>query len=57
MDAVSAGRRVVTEAISQVNRHIEDFIGYDWQYKPMHIMDGIDMVWGAIRDLFPKLNR
>ena len=39
------------------DRRVKDPLGYDRQHEPMHIMDGIDMVWGAIRDLSPKLDR
>lgn len=51
-----AGRSV--EAIGKMHyRRVEDPLGYDRQHEPMHIMDGIGMVWGAIRDPFPKLDR
>lgn len=49
-----AGRR--TEAIGKLHyRRAEDPLGFDRQHEPMHIMDGIGMVWGAIRDPFPVL--
>ena len=51
-----AGRSV--EAIGKMHyRRVEDPLGYDRQHEPMHIMDGIGMVWGAIRNPFPKLDR
>lgn len=51
-----AGRPV--EAIGKMHyRREEDPLGYDRQHEPMYIMDGIGMVWGAIRDPFPKLDR
>ena len=46
------------EAIGKMHyRRAEDDLGYDRQHEPMHIMDGIGMVWGAIRDPLPKLDR
>ena len=46
-----AGRSV--EAIGKMHyRRVEDPLGYDRQHEPMHIMDGIGMVWGAIRNPF-----
>jgi len=51
-----AGRSV--EAIGKMHyRREEDPLGYNRQHEPMHIMDGVGMVWGAIRDPFPKLDR
>ena len=38
-------------------RRVKDPLGYDRQHEPMHIMDGIGMVWGAIRNPLPKLDR
>ncbi len=50
-----AGRPV--EAIGKMHyRRAEDPIGFDQQHEPMHIADGIGMVWGAIRDPFPRLD-
>ena len=37
-------------------RRAEDPLGFDRQHEPMHIADGVGMVWGAIRDPFPSLN-
>ena len=50
-----AGRSV--EAIGKMHFRVEDPLGYDRQHEPMHIMEGIGMVWGAIRNPFPKLDR
>ncbi|MEL0020743.1 MAG: sulfatase-like hydrolase/transferase, partial [Rickettsiales bacterium] len=50
-----AGRPV--EAIGKMHyRREEDPLGYDKQHEPMHIVDGIGMVWGALRDPFPVLD-
>ena len=50
-----AGRPV--EAIGKMHyRRAEDPLGFDRQHEPMHIVDGIGMVWGAIRDPFPPLD-
>ena len=52
----NAGRPV--EAIGKMHyRKSEDPLGYNKQHEPMHIMDGIGMVWGAVRDPFPKLDK
>lgn len=37
-------------------RRGEDPLGFDRQHEPMHIVDGIGMVWGALRDPFPILD-
>ncbi|MGB0552080.1 MAG: sulfatase-like hydrolase/transferase [Alphaproteobacteria bacterium] len=51
-----AGRSV--EAIGKMDYRCEEGpLGYDRQYESMHIMDGVGMVWGAIRDPFLKLDR
>lgn len=45
------------EAIGKMHfRRAEDPLGFDRQHEPMHIVDGIGMVWGALRDPFPKLD-
>ena len=45
------------EAIGKMHfRRAEDPLGFDRQHEPMHIADGVGMVWGAIRDPFPSLN-
>lgn len=50
-----AGRTV--EAIGKMHyRRAEDPLGFNQQYEPMHIADGIGMVWGALRDPFPILD-
>jgi choline-sulfatase len=50
-----AGRSV--EAIGKMHyRRAEDPLGFDQQHEPMHIADGIGMVWGALRDPFPVLD-
>lgn len=49
-----AGIRV--DSIGKLHyRKQEDPLGFDHQYEPMHIMDGIGMVWGSIRHPFPDL--
>ena len=58
MGAVFTGCRRSVEAIGKMHyRREEDPLGYNRQHEPMHIMDGVGMVWGAIRDPFPKLDR
>jgi len=45
------------EAIGKMHfRRSEDPLGFDRQHEPMHIVDGIGMVWGALRDPFPTLD-
>lgn len=45
------------EAIGKMHfRREEDPLGFDRQHEPMHIVDGIGMVWGALRDPFPTLD-
>ena len=45
------------EAIGKMHfRREEDPLGFDRQHEPMHIVDGVGMVWGALRDPFPKLD-
>lgn len=45
------------EAIGKMHfRRAEDPLGFDRQHEPMHIVDGIGMVWGALRDPFPTLD-
>ncbi len=45
------------EAIGKMHfRRVEDPLGFDRQHEPMHIADGVGMVWGALRDPFPTLN-
>lgn len=51
----SAGRRV--ESIGKLHyRRADDPLGFDRQHEPMHIVDGVGMVWGSIRDPFPDLD-
>ena len=53
-DLQDAGIRV--DSVGKLHyRKQEDPLGFDHQYEPMHIMDGIGMVWGSIRDPFPDL--
>jgi choline-sulfatase len=45
------------EAIGKLHyRRSEDPLGFDKQHEPMHIVDGIGMVWAALRDPFPQLD-
>lgn len=45
------------EAIGKMHfRRAEDPLGFDRQHEPMHIVDGVGMVWGALRDPFPTLD-
>ena len=45
------------EAIGKMHfRRAEDPLGFDRQHEPMHIVDGVGMVWGALRDPFPALD-
>ncbi len=45
------------EAIGKMHfRSAEDPLGFDRQHEPMHIHDGVGMVWGALRDPFPTLD-
>ncbi|MEM9682297.1 MAG: sulfatase-like hydrolase/transferase [Pseudomonadota bacterium] len=45
------------EAIGKMHfRRAEDPLGFDRQIEPMHIVDGVGMVWGALRDPFPTLD-
>lgn len=49
----ASGLRV--EAIGKLHyRNETDPTGFDRQYEPMHIMDGIGLVWGAVRDPLPE---
>ena len=49
------GTPPIRRAIGKMHyRGVEDPLGYDRQHEPMHIMDGIGMVWGAIRNPFPN---
>jgi choline-sulfatase len=45
------------EAIGKMHfRRAEDPLGFDRQHEPMHIVDGVGMVWGTLRDPFPALD-
>lgn len=45
------------EAIGKMHfRREEDPLGFDRQHEPMHIVDGVGMVWSALRDPFPTLD-
>ncbi|MBT6276536.1 MAG: sulfatase-like hydrolase/transferase [Chromatiales bacterium] len=45
------------ESIGKLHyRRAGDPVGFDKQHEPMHIVDGVGMVWAALRDPFPELD-